>query len=134
MMWPRNSVISVSRRPIFRDIFSRARERLAIPLSSVAAAAQMGPGADQPGAGYARLWWWIVAAILIVLALWWILTAWWPSREGGSRREVTAADIPAEEMPTPEDRALEILRERYAAGEITEAEYLELRRELEERR
>ena len=70
-------------------------------------------------------WWWIartglwfVFVVLLVACVMWLL-----SRSGGTR--------PAPPPRPPEDRALAILRERYARGEITREQFDEMRRALE---
>ncbi|HET9017675.1 MAG TPA: SHOCT domain-containing protein [Thermomicrobiaceae bacterium] len=74
--------------------------------------------------GFASWWWiartglWFAFVVLLVACVIWLL-----GRTGGTR-------------PTPpprpaEDRALAILRERYARGEITREQYDEMRRTLE---
>ena len=52
---------------------------------------------------------WLLAIGLIVAAVWWLATRGWPARRND---------------------ALEILRERYARGEISREEYESRRRDL----
>lgn len=59
---------------------------------------------------------WILIALLIV----WLIKSLWPSSERGK-----GAEKPMEES------ALEILKKRYARGEIQKEEYLEKKRDLE---
>ncbi len=66
-------------------------------------------------------WWWIVVAtfwVLIIAGVVWLIV--WLTRQGRA-----AAGGP--ERPTP----LDILRERYARGEITREEYERMRRDIE---
>lgn len=63
------------------------------------------------GGGFMILWWVILIAIIVVAARW-LITYY-----GAGRRSV-------------ESKALEILKERYARGEIDEAEYQKRKHDL----
>lgn len=68
-------------------------------------------------------WWWIVRVgiwfVIVVLVV--ALVIWLLRQSGGSRPASGAS----------EDRALAILRERFARGEITREQFDEMRRALE---
>ncbi len=64
--------------------------------------------------------WWLIPIVLIVLVA--VLAT------GGGGR--SGSEAPPERRPDG-DKALEILRQRLARGEIDEAEYERLKRELE---
>jgi putative membrane protein len=67
---------------------------------------------------------WVLVIGLVV----WAITAW---SRSSSHRAVTGSDIaPAAPPPVPGGRALDILKERYARGEITKEQYDEMRRDL----
>ncbi|MBX5464118.1 MAG: SHOCT domain-containing protein [Clostridia bacterium] len=75
-----------------------------------------------PYAGWGFLWMllaWLIPLAIIGLIIWAIVR-----RPGGG------TPLPAE---TGDDRALGLLRERYARGEITEEEYRRMRDVLKER-
>lgn len=64
--------------------------------------------------GVAHLLWWAALIVAVVLIVRWL---------GGDRRN--------RHGPAPQDRALSILKERYARGEIDKAEFDAKRRDLE---
>ncbi len=65
---------------------------------------------------------WVVVIGLIV----WAITAW---SRSSARRSAVGSELTAA-PPASADRALDILRERYARGEITKEQYDEMRRDL----
>jgi putative membrane protein len=58
---------------------------------------------------------WLIPIVLIVLGIRWLM-----SRNDGDQRSA----------PAPQDTALEVLRQRYARGEIDAAEFEERKRTL----
>lgn len=82
------------------------------------------------GHGYPDYGGWGLIGALLPLLTWGgligtaaLAARFWGGRGGGDR-------LPPPQLPRPEDRALAILRERYARGEIASAEYEERRRWL----
>jgi putative membrane protein len=74
--------------------------------------------------GLSFLLFWAVVIGLIV----WAITAW---SRSSRNRTITGSDIaPATPSAAPGGRALDILMERYARGEITKEQYDEMRRDL----
>ena len=79
-------------------------------------------------------WGWIISMGLMMVLFWGgmiVLGAWaFRSLFGGSaRRASDRAEIEGQNRPSS-DSALEIVRERYARGEISKAEYEQLRDDL----
>jgi putative membrane protein len=67
---------------------------------------------------------WVVIIGLVI----WAITAW---SHSSRNRTVAGSDIaPAAPSAPPGGRALDILKERYARGEITKEQYDEMRRDL----
>ena len=64
------------------------------------------------GGGFMILWWIVIIAVVVMVIKW--LTSSYGESGGGSR----------------ESNALEILKERYARGEIDEKEFQKRKREL----
>ncbi len=73
--------------------------------------------------GFLMLLFWGALIVLVVLAI----RALW-NRDGGGSRVSSGESSPSGGMPNR--RALEILDERYARGEISREEYLEMRATL----
>jgi putative membrane protein len=79
------------------------------------------------GGGWMMLWMVIFWVIVVALALW-LLSRLFPGtgEHPGSQRSATNG-MASGRSP----RALDILNERYARGEITRAEYQEIRQDME---
>ncbi len=68
-----------------------------------------------PGHGWGMGWWWIIGLILLIFIIWMVVKAVNTRQTTDKKQEKTALDI---------------LKERYAKGEIDKQEYEERRREL----
>ncbi len=71
---------------------------------------------------------WIVFWVLIVALALWLLSRLFPGTHERSDGEQSSAN---RIVAGGSQRALDILNERYARGEITRAEYQEIRRDIE---
>lgn len=67
------------------------------------------------GHGWGMGWWWIFGLVVLVAVIWFIVKS--VNRNGGSRQN-------------PGKSALEILKERYAKGEIDKQEFEERKGDL----
>ncbi len=79
------------------------------------------------GGPWMGLWMVIFWVVVVGLALW-LLSRLFPGPHGRSDGEHSAANRTA---AGGSQRALDVLNERYARGEITRAEYQEIRRDIE---
>ncbi len=77
--------------------------------------------------GILFLLFWAVVIGLIV----WVVRAWSRPRAGQSGGTTTYTAPPASGEAASSNRALDIIRERYARGEITKEQYEEMRRDLQ---
>lgn len=68
-----------------------------------------------PGHGWGMGWWWIIGLILLVVVIWMVVKAVNTQQTTDKKQEKTALDI---------------LKERYAKGEIDRQEYEERKRDL----
>ena len=68
------------------------------------------------GFGMGMGWWWIIGVIVLIAII-------WPVAQGINRRNNTT--------PEPGKSALDILKERYARGEINKQEFEERKRDIE---
>ena len=83
----------------------------------------MGPGMMGWGYGFNPLGWIVMLLLWALIISGIALLAIWLIREAG----------PSMAAPTGYARAIDILKERYARGEITREQYEEMRREIEGR-
>jgi len=67
------------------------------------------------GHGWGMGWWWIIGIIILIVVL-------WPLAQGINRNK----SVPRES----EKSALDILKERYARGEINQQEFEERKKDL----
>ncbi len=68
------------------------------------------------GHGWGMAWWWIIGLIIIIAVVWVVV------------RGLNKNNVPANQ--TPGKSALDILKERYAKGEIDKTEYEERKKDL----
>ncbi len=78
--------------------------------------------------GFGMMLWMVIFWVLVVGVALWLLSRLFPGTGGHSSTERSPASKTA---INGSGRALDILKERYARGEITKAEYQAIRRDLE---
>jgi putative membrane protein len=78
--------------------------------------------------GFWMILWMVIFWVLVVGGALWLLNRLFPGAGRGSSGQSPANGTPMNGSA----RALDILKERYARGEITRAEYQEIRKDLEE--
>ena len=77
-----------------------------------------GPGGWAPGRGLMMFLFWILVVVGVVFLAWFLASV-------GRRAQLPPPSAPGQET------ALEVLRKRYARGEISREQYQEMKRELE---
>jgi putative membrane protein len=72
----------------------------------------------------------LVLMLFLVLAAGAVVVAIWYARRGEGGSGIGGPPVPSPGVLATDEDALEILRRRYARGEITREEYLQIRQDL----